>query len=737
MLAGALTALLAPAAAAAPCNTDSYGNNTHSRRLTSFALTDGLSTATINVNQSTKVYVDKTAEDPTTFTVGAELSFSSIVWNYEWMHSYFYIDYDNDGEYNTILNTDGSEVDGVYGELVSYSFYNPSVGADGMGTNSVGGAVKNDNGVKADQMPAFRLPANLQPGRYKCLFKIDWNNINPCGSGEIGSSGGCAVEFYIEVADPSARRITISSADETKGTVAFKDEDYAGQTEITVSGDVVVVATPAEGHAFVSWNRDTADGEQASTNPEFTVSGSTDVTLVANFVSFEEGKIVPPTTGDNIVQLSSLENLNKITVPTDQDSNVRVGVNRSTYGNAITIMGWTYQSGVGVHAPSVAYIALNGATEFHAVVGIDDEVKGNKGTAKHGEISYNVTAYGKDLTQSAVKAQGDISLQTDETYYQQVDVTGLGDYKYLKLEITKGADGEMWADHTDWANAYFVTEGELPEVVTEMETYPVPEVEWVGEDNDAPTLTPEVTHNGASVTFNYKVWNPKDGYTLQAIATPVDVPEEFGTLAVSDDGVVTLDLDPNSTTATLQFINLEPGKYYEYQVKIQAAKDDVTVETDPLVVSFTTLAAPAITINEAKVETVKGTATVTVSVSHQSIDESSLTVSYKVDGGEYKELTLSEAEGVHTADINITEHEKGVHTVTVKAVANDLNGDEVTAEEQQAGTFETPGTTGIDNVAADKAGNVRYFNLQGIEVKNPATGIYIKVEDGKASKVAL
>lgn len=51
--------------------------------------------------------------------------------------------------------------------------------------------------------------------------------------------------------------------------------------------------------------------------------------------------------------------------------------------------------------------------------------------------------------------------------------------------------------------------------------------------------------------------------------------------------------------------------------------------------------------------------------------------------------------------------------------------------------FSNP-ATGIEEIAVeDMDSNSSYFTLQGIEVKNPAPGIYIRVSDGKAVKVRL
>ena len=42
----------------------------------------------------------------------------------------------------------------------------------------------------------------------------------------------------------------------------------------------------------------------------------------------------------------------------------------------------------------------------------------------------------------------------------------------------------------------------------------------------------------------------------------------------------------------------------------------------------------------------------------------------------------------------------------------------------------------VENAEAiEEEGDARYFNLQGLEVKNPGEGIYIRVANGKATKI--
>ena len=46
-------------------------------------------------------------------------------------------------------------------------------------------------------------------------------------------------------------------------------------------------------------------------------------------------------------------------------------------------------------------------------------------------------------------------------------------------------------------------------------------------------------------------------------------------------------------------------------------------------------------------------------------------------------------------------------------------------------------TTGIENIEINENGSVVYYNLQGVKVANPENGVFIRVQGGKASKVAM
>jgi hypothetical protein len=46
-------------------------------------------------------------------------------------------------------------------------------------------------------------------------------------------------------------------------------------------------------------------------------------------------------------------------------------------------------------------------------------------------------------------------------------------------------------------------------------------------------------------------------------------------------------------------------------------------------------------------------------------------------------------------------------------------------------------TTGISDINVDENAPVEYFNLQGVRVNNPASGLFIRRQGGKAQKVVV
>lgn len=126
---------------------------------------------------------------------------------------------------------------------------------------------------------------------------------------------------------------------------------------------------------------------------------------------------------------------------------------KSIEGNPIRLGNTTYESGVGVHAPSRIVVKLNGAvTTFRAVGGIDAEVEHpNNPRDKAAILDYRVLLRGQDGQDQVIKSG---SMDRDsEPIKLDIDVRNA---KYLILEVNNGGGQGNWGDHFDWANAYFI-----------------------------------------------------------------------------------------------------------------------------------------------------------------------------------------------------------------------------------------------------------------------------------------
>ena len=167
---------------------------------------------------------------------------------------------------------------------------------------------------------------------------------------------------------------------------------------------------------------------------------------------------VPAPTGDNICLLSTLD-LTTVTC-FDDAGKTNVNANKNTLGGDLIMKGNTYENGVGTHAPSKFVVKVNGASNFHALIGIDDNHVVQDG---HGIVDYTITTYKADKT-STVKQSGTINRTDDDVTTIDVD---LSDCMYLVINFAQGA--QAWADHVDLANAYFTFADTKPELITESD----------------------------------------------------------------------------------------------------------------------------------------------------------------------------------------------------------------------------------------------------------------------------
>ena len=194
-------------------NFDKDANSTHSSRaLNSFSLQQaGKDKQTKSVKTSKAAYEDHTADEPFTVEAGSDLT-ASFDYTGEWMHSFVYIDFDNDGDFSY---TEG-QWDQTGTDLVAFSFYsldsNPK--NDASGYNSVGDELTGD-ARNTYAAPSFKAPAKA--GEYRIRFKFDWNCILPAGSSTILEDGGGIWDATLKVVEPVVDGISTINAETANG----------------------------------------------------------------------------------------------------------------------------------------------------------------------------------------------------------------------------------------------------------------------------------------------------------------------------------------------------------------------------------------------------------------------------------------------------------------------------------------------------------------------------------------
>ena len=197
-----------------PVSFDKTALNTsaHGRMLNSFSLQQtGKDKQTKSVKTSKAAYEDHTADEPFTVEAGSELT-ASFDYTGEWMHSFVYIDFDNDGDFSYKegqWNQTGTD-------LVAFSFYsldsNPK--NDASGYNSVGDELTG-NARNTYVAPSFKAPAKA--GEYRIRFKFDWNCIFPAGSSTILEDGGGVWDATLKVVEPVVDGISTINVEAANG----------------------------------------------------------------------------------------------------------------------------------------------------------------------------------------------------------------------------------------------------------------------------------------------------------------------------------------------------------------------------------------------------------------------------------------------------------------------------------------------------------------------------------------
>ena len=225
----------------------------------------------------------------------------------------------------------------------------------------------------------------------------------------------------------------------------------------------------------------------------------------------------------------------------------------------------------------------------------------------------------------------------------------------------------------------------------------------------------------------------------------MDVTAEFagkdGTVNVAyrlnEDEYVNMERDGDSYFKIFNYEDYKPGEYVVTVKATVTVSGEVVAMDERNAGTFVVEAKPVeVTIGEALLLTSGNNPAEAVvwakNVMTKNADNGTLNVTYRLNEGTENDMEAVDSD--YTATINCNELNNGEYKVTVKAVVK-IDDEVVAEDEKEAGKF-TTSTSGINEVNFD-ASNARYYNLQGIEVKNPAGGIFLKVVDGKVTKVKM
>ena len=128
----------------------------------------------------------------------AEVSFD-IDWQGGWMHSYLYLDLNQNQQFDVTKIEDD--------ELLLCTYYNPNRSNPKEGREKSAGILEQPNEWPYNSLKLetpFTAPKT--PGVYRMRYKIDWNSLDPGGrvgaDNDIAENRGNIVDFTLEVLDP-------------------------------------------------------------------------------------------------------------------------------------------------------------------------------------------------------------------------------------------------------------------------------------------------------------------------------------------------------------------------------------------------------------------------------------------------------------------------------------------------------------------------------------------------------
>lgn len=735
------------------------------RYITNITIADALgNSGTVTGAGSTRyrnVFVDRTTQTPISLYQGSEITLTSTG-NGEWMHTYFFIDYNQDGEFTPEYESDGFTVT-ANSELVTYNSYSSNGDAgpfyNSKGTPDANNSVKGSIGYAnysgpTPALPTFIIPKDLPEGKYRCRYKVDWNDRDAYGTSSIATNRGTIIDFVIEVSTPR-RQVAVASADAAMGSVAITGTDAMS---IRTDDDVEVVATPIDPAKFYNWVD--GDGTEVSRDATYTYNGIADVDLTANFgyavtvnaqgatVTFadEQGTAVDPSVvlkGTTLVAtVTPDEDVLFKSFGVDTDENAALtdeGTYTFTVDQPVTISAiyspkWDHADG---------NVAATYANERYVTsVKVSDQ-KGN---------SVTLDGPGGPGVRPVFSDQLDKVLETIPGQELTLDVTGKGDWIQTYIYIDYDNDGIFTPDFAE--NGAVTEDSEL----LSSNGYRFDGTNWIDSEGNA------CASDRGALSYNS---------AIPAVVLPADLPEGTYRVRYKADWDCT---DAYGNTADNNSILSNSGTIIDFTIKIKSAQRTVNVKSsnDKYGIAF-------LSTEETKTVTTDGDVLAVARPTDPAIfmgwvDDEGNDVSEKAEypySGIYDlnltanfgfEVVFSAGEGgsltVGTADADITSGDivlgdtplsvavepdanYRVALFTVNGYVEDLAADGTYSfklDNRYDIRAEFEDLSGVTNISVDAInGNAEYYDLTGarINAENLTPGLYIRRIAGRAHKVLI
>ncbi|MDE5959010.1 MAG: hypothetical protein K2G94_04645 [Muribaculaceae bacterium] len=161
-----------------------------------------------------------------------------ISYNGTWMHGYFYIDYNSDGRFDSVVAENGGAA--ADSECVAWSCY--------LSKDSKGTSLSSTNTLT---IPSFTLPADLAPGMYRCRFKVDWNNIDAKGApgdadtnNSVAANGGVIADLMLHV---HGTEVTVNDNQLNGEVLAAEGDQKLNALPVPFKQDFMIRMNPEKG----------------------------------------------------------------------------------------------------------------------------------------------------------------------------------------------------------------------------------------------------------------------------------------------------------------------------------------------------------------------------------------------------------------------------------------------------------------------------------------------------------